>query len=981
MASAARAPEDLENAVENEATGPSDKNRARWNRALHKNVTLKATAAFMGAADQRHAARKSYLAMTPESRSESALEVIDEVLVQSVALGRLTRNARLAAAKRAHVTEFLPGEELCSLGEVQDCLLVVMSGEVEVTQGAHSNRPMPIPSQPSTKLFSHVHSSATEAGGRGAGAGGSITSTSAESSIAGEVHRGSAQQRLASTKSTALVSPMSVVDLDPFPRSLEPGRQPAHPALAAIQRTMAAGGASGYSQPQQHGLSTWGSAASKGDIGVQRSQYAASSNSSGGGGSTLLHRGDTLGAMDLQWLSKQAHTSAKAVNAAAGQAVSGSHLTSRAVLATRAELASQQQQRQVPQGAPSYVEEGSPATKAQNALQSQLRRLSALGDGGDASGAQSDGGGSDDDDSEGLGLRWSCSAVAVTRVECAAIGIRQLCEVLASEAWDVEALVDSLEELPMFAPLSTFELRQLARLLRVQVLPGGSVVYKQGTVGNDLFIIRSGYVRLLKQVALDDNVRQRLNRMSAELSAVREQTDVAASFLQNASTGPGGAWAGVPLPSSRTGTPRTGGRQGTPLTGTGRSMTGYEPPSSPWRNTRGSSGANELAGTQHLSGAFTHRDRPATSGQVQLSPHRTGRPPGGPSTGATARGHPTSLSYSGGLPNPVWGSNPATAAGLRRHSITALNPSPPHATPRYHYYTPPLPNGGRKGHPHAAAQHAQGGRRRSSSACADEVLEALGVTPRALGEHTNAEPAQDELVNPEALYRSHADSSEEDGIMGATGRRRHGASRGGASLPPVVPRLQLHGLGGHHGASHEDRAQVPLHPAQQHQPHQSPTQGGAAGIPVQPEASGASASGAVPVWAAGRTARPLGTGEDLVFVELGTLGTGQCFGEVRPDGIAVRTSSAVCDTRTELLAISRTELYNRLGGRVFEYLWNQVPTEGMPPSLDPALEAGACAQQLERSMQWTLYKKKLVAEVLAKKGEERYRKSGALVCR
>lgn len=54
----------------------------------------------------------------------------------------------------------------------------------------------------------------------------------------------------------------------------------------------------------------------------------------------------------------------------------------------------------------------------------------------------------------------------------------------------------------MFAPLSTYELRQLARLLRVQVLPGGSVVYKQGTVGNDLYIIRSGYVRLLKQVWL-----------------------------------------------------------------------------------------------------------------------------------------------------------------------------------------------------------------------------------------------------------------------------------------------------------------------------------------------------------------------------------------------------------------------------------------------------------------------------------------------
>lgn len=387
------------------------------------------------------------------------LQVIDEVLVQSVALGRLTRNARLSAAKRAHVTvsncgsawrlavmlslqsqtttppqEFLPGEELCSMGEVQDCLLVVMSGEVEVTQGAHSNRPTPIPSQPSSKLFSHAHSSAAEAGGRGAGARASSSSTSAESSIAGELrlggpHRGSAQQHLASTKSTALVSPLSAVDLDPLPRSLEPGRQPAHPALAAIQRTMAAGSSgSGHSQPQPHGSSTWGSAASRGDLGAQRSQYAAGSSSGGGSGSTLLHRGDTLGALDLQWLSKQSQASAR-TRSAAQAGPPGSHLTSRAVLATRAELASQQQQRQGSQGFLD-VEEGSPATKAQNALQSQLRRLSALGDGGDAGGAQSD---SDDDGSEGLGLRWSCSAVAVTRVECVAIGMRQLCEVLASE--------------------------------------------------------------------------------------------------------------------------------------------------------------------------------------------------------------------------------------------------------------------------------------------------------------------------------------------------------------------------------------------------------------------------------------------------------------------------------------------------------------------------------------------------------------------
>jgi hypothetical protein len=87
--------------------------------------------------------------------------------------------------------------------------------------------------------------------------------------------------------------------------------------------------------------------------------------------------------------------------------------------------------------------------------------------------------------------------------------------------------------------------------------------------------------------------------------------------------------------------------------------------------------------------------------------------------------------------------------------------------------------------------------------------------------------------------------------------------------------------------------------------------------------SGVCGTAALPVWQA-RIPRQLAMGQEMVFVELGLLTAGQCFGEVRADGVAMRTSSAVCDTRTEVLAISRNELHQRVGARVFEYLWSQV---------------------------------------------------------
>ncbi len=57
-------------------------------------------------------------------------QMVDEVFVCSQAMARLTRNARLAAARRAAVLRLAPGELLCRAGQPQDRILVLISGEV-----------------------------------------------------------------------------------------------------------------------------------------------------------------------------------------------------------------------------------------------------------------------------------------------------------------------------------------------------------------------------------------------------------------------------------------------------------------------------------------------------------------------------------------------------------------------------------------------------------------------------------------------------------------------------------------------------------------------------------------------------------------------------------------------------------------------------------------------------------------------------------
>ncbi|GIM15750.1 hypothetical protein Vretimale_18470 [Volvox reticuliferus] len=518
--------------VQDEEMEADNHNKDRWAQALVNKMTA-VTTAFRGAGDQRHAARRTYLQMAPDARTESYLEsppprllqVIDEVLYQSTALNRLTRNARMAVARRAHVVEFLPGETLCVRGSPQDALLVVMSGEVEVVDG-HWDGTCPPPPQEHGRFGGLSH----EATGYHTATYQHFPPQQQQYMVASPPQSSPSSQHPSRRHLAEQLSVSSGASLTsgivsgpqppatPLPLQLD-SRHTIHPALqshpSAHRRHV-----HNHFRPHSKTGARGGAPRCSGAGGTDGSNSAAGARSR-----VVLRRGDSLGAVDLGWLSRLPRSSAAATLEELPAAPS---LTSRALLATRAEMAS----------GGSISGQAAPGTNgglaglgAAGIGGSMLRSLAggpgsgAVGSSGgrrrssstgvppllgagSASGVAESGAGGDE--AEGSGeredgvnkggsstaggrgeregsihgsnsdplqrLRWACTAVAVGgRVECAAIGLQQLCAVVATEMhWDVESLVESLEELPVFAALSGVELRQLVRVLRLHTFSGGT---------------------------------------------------------------------------------------------------------------------------------------------------------------------------------------------------------------------------------------------------------------------------------------------------------------------------------------------------------------------------------------------------------------------------------------------------------------------------------------------------------------------------
>lgn len=126
---------------------------------------------------------------------------------------------------------------------------------------------------------------------------------------------------------------------------------------------------------------------------------------------------------------------------------------------------------------------------------------------------------------------------------------------------------------------------------------------------------------------------------------------------------------------------------------------------------------------------------------------------------------------------------------------------------------------------------------------------------------------------------------------------------------------------------------------------------------------------------------PRAMGQDDIFIELALLTAGQCFGEPAACSTVVprnesgggmpllpnlpRSSSAVADTRAEVLCISRADVTSRLSDpQAYQFLWNVTPSHGLHADSSADVPVHAA---LERSLAWELYKKRLVADILASK--------------
>ena len=81
----------------------------------------------------------------------------------------------------------------------------------------------------------------------------------------------------------------------------------------------------------------------------------------------------------------------------------------------------------------------------------------------------------------------------------------------------------------MFGTLKKDQLMTLSRLARTSSFASGSAIYKQGSETDDLFIIRTGFVRLLREVKVDGDSRGRINRATKAVSMTSQSLDAIVS--------------------------------------------------------------------------------------------------------------------------------------------------------------------------------------------------------------------------------------------------------------------------------------------------------------------------------------------------------------------------------------------------------------------------------------------------------------------
>eukprot|EP00798_Chlamydomonas_sp_ICE-L_P012600 gene12600-15826_t len=148
--------------------------------------------------------------------------------------------------------------------------------------------------------------------------------------------------------------------------------------------------------------------------------------------------------------------------------------------------------------------------------------------------------------------------MALNSVETAVVTQKQWQTIMELDHnWDARKLASFLEDLSIFGLLSSRHLFQLARLVQFKdwragsvwllssrhLFPlaqlvqfkdsrAGSVIYRQGSEGEDMFLVRSGYVRLVREVPVSHDTRRSLNSMTDTLGALKDRLDTLAPLKE-----------------------------------------------------------------------------------------------------------------------------------------------------------------------------------------------------------------------------------------------------------------------------------------------------------------------------------------------------------------------------------------------------------------------------------------------------------------
>jgi hypothetical protein len=83
-----------------------------------------------------------------------------------------------------------------------------------------------------------------------------------------------------------------------------------------------------------------------------------------------------------------------------------------------------------------------------------------------------------------------------------------------------------LEDIPMFGHMSSSQILSLARMSRIMTARAGTVIFRQGSDGDDVYVLRRGYVRLLREVKMQSSHKQRFNSLTHSMLGLRETLEV-----------------------------------------------------------------------------------------------------------------------------------------------------------------------------------------------------------------------------------------------------------------------------------------------------------------------------------------------------------------------------------------------------------------------------------------------------------------------